>query len=288
MRAFLLTIAALIAFAANSVLARIGLTLGEIGPWSFTLIRLISGALILTAIIGLKTQAKPQSQIWQSGSWRGASALLIYAVTFSYAYLSLPAGTGALILFAMVQITMLGAGLLMGERLSKLQWTGAALAMGGLIYLLTPNIAPPSPIGALLMGLAGVGWGAYSLLGRQTGIDPSAQTAGNFLRAAPIILLFSIPTLYVLPEARPATAGILLAMTSGAITSGLGYVIWYAALKSLTATRAGIAQLSVPPLAALGGILFLSEPISLRFVLATLIIFAGIFLAVLLPKTSQS
>ncbi|MEP1231054.1 MAG: DMT family transporter [Litorimonas sp.] len=282
MRTLLLTLAALIAFAANSVLTRIGLTLGEIGPWSFTLIRLLSGAIILTTLAQHK--AGTRHNVWHSGSWRGAIALLIYASFFSYAYLSLPAGTGALILFAMVQVTMLGAGLISGERFSKIQWLGTGLAMGGLVYLLTPNIAPPSPLGALLMALAGIGWGIYSLLGRQNTIDPTAQTAGNFLRAAPIIIILSTPIFFTLPETTPAVNGIILAVISGALTSGLGYVIWYAALKSLSATRAGVAQLSVPPLAAFGGILFLNEPVDLRFTLATLIIFTGIILAVLWPK----
>jgi len=288
MRTALLTIAALIAFAANSVLARLGLTIGEIGPWSFTLIRLVSGAAMLAFLISRKSSL---SDSLSQSSWRGAAALIIYAGFFSYAYISLPTGTGALILFSMVQITMLGGGLLLGERLSALQWLGSGLAMGGLIYLLTPNIAPPSPIGALTMCLSGIGWGVYSLLGRaKTGQkkDPTLQTAGNFLRGAGIAMLLSVPILLARPEALPATKGIGFAIASGTLTSGLGYAIWYAALKTLPATRAAIAQLSVPPLAALGGILCLGEPISLHFIIAAAIIFAGIILATLLPKQAKS
>jgi len=293
MRTLALTLIALIAFAANSVLARLGLTIGEIGPWSFSLIRIVSGAAILALLISCKRGIINGAR---HGTWYGAAALLIYASFFSYAYLSLPAGTGALILFALVQVTMVSAGLFLGERLTALQWLGTALAMGGLIYLLTPNIAPPEPIGAAAMAIAGIGWGIYSLLGRRsktasTLTDPSTpteKTAGNFIRAALLAAIISVPILYLSPEARPAPTGIGFAVASGAITSGLGYAIWYAALKSLPATRAAIAQLSVPPLAALGGILFLNEPITTRFIIATVIIFAGIILATLLPQNRKT
>ena len=286
MRTLILTLIALIAFAANSVLARLGLTIGEIGPWGFSLIRLVSGAVILALLVSRKNGVIKAATY---GSWSGAAALLVYAAFFSYAYLSLPAGTGALILFALVQVTMVGAGLFLGERLTALQWLGSILAMGGLIYLLTPNIAPPDPIGAFAMALAGLGWGIYSLLGRNTSSQsPTEKTAGNFLRAALLAALLSLPVLFIWPENLPALKGIGFAVASGAITSGLGYAIWYAALKSLPATRAAIAQLSVPPLAALGGILFLSEPVTQRFMIATVIIFAGIILATLLPQKTKT
>ena len=286
MHTLILTLIALIAFAANSVLARLGLTIGEIGPWGFSLIRLVSGAVILALLVSRKNGVIKAATY---GSWSGAAALLVYAAFFSYAYLSLPAGTGALILFALVQVTMVGAGLFLGERLTALQWLGSILAMGGLIYLLTPNIAPPDPIGAFAMALAGLGWGIYSLLGRNTSSQsPTEKTAGNFLRAALLAALLSLPVLFIWPENLPALKGIGFAVASGAITSGLGYAIWYAALKSLPATRAAIAQLSVPPLAALGGILFLSEPVTQRFMIATVIIFAGIILATLLPQKTKT
>lgn len=294
MRLFLLTALTLIAFAGNSVLTRLALAHGDIGPWVFSLIRISAGAFILALIIARRYGVKNSLSY---GSWGGAAALLIYAVCFSYAYLSLAAGTGALILFAVVQVTMIGAGLAMGERLTRLQWLGCMLAAGGLVYLLTPNIAAPSALGAILMTISGIGWGVYSLLGRaRNGADgtalqqggPTAQTMGNFVRAVGIIALLSIPVLTLSSEAMPAKRGVVLAVTSGAVTSGLGYALWYSVLKSLTAVRASIAQLSVPPLAALGGILFLGEPITQRFVIATLIILAGIVLATLLPLRSPA
>ena len=190
MRTLLLTVVALIAFAANSVLARLGLTTGEIGPWTFSIVRVLSGAIVLTFLVSRRNGLM---QSTRCGSWDGSIALLVYAAFFSYAYLSLPAGTGALILFAMVQVTMVGAGLFLGERLSPLQWLGSALAMGGLVYLLTPSIEPPEPIGAMAMGLAGIGWGVHSLLGRKDLAEqtPTEKTAGNFVRAALIVVLLS-------------------------------------------------------------------------------------------------
>jgi len=276
LRIFALTALAMIAFAANSILARLALTGGDIGPWSFTAIRFISGAIILAFIIG-------PTKTLRQGSWKAALALLLYGAFFSYAYLSLSAGTGALILFAVVQITMIGGGLLAGERLRALQWFGVALAMGGLVYLMLPKISPPSPLGAAMMGVAGVGWGLYSLMGRGTG-DPAALTAGNFLRAGIIFAGLTLPVLWLLPETTLGLNGVLLALASGIITSGLGYIIWYMALKYLTATRAGIAQLTVPIIAAIGGILFIAEPFTARFFIAMCVTLGGVALATLSPK----
>ena len=273
LRIFSLTALAMIAFAANSILARIALTGGDIGPWSFTAIRFISGAVCLALIIG------PMKTLRQ-GSWNAAFALLLYGIFFSYAYLLLSAGTGALILFAVVQITMIGGGLLAGERLRTLQWLGLALAMGGLVYLMLPSVAPPSPIGAIMMSLSGLGWGLYSLMGRGKG-NPTALTAGNFLRAAIICAVITLPVLLILPEAAIGPKGLGLALLSGVITSGLGYVIWYMALKHLTATRAGIAQLTVPFIAAIGGMLFIAEPFTLRFFIAMCLTLLGVALATL-------
>jgi len=252
-RIFALTALAMIAFAANSILARLALTGGDaqgyiggyIGPWGFTAIRFISGAICLALIIG-------PTKTLRQGRWTAAFALLLYGVFFSYAYISLPAGTGALILFAVVQITMIGGGLLAGERLQVLQWLGLVLAMVGLVYLMLPSIAPPSPIGAAMMVMAGLGWGLYSLMGRGQG-DPTALTAGNFLRAAIICAVVTIPLMWVLPVA----------------------------LKHLTAARAGIAQLTVPILAAIGGILFIAEPFTGRFFIAMCTTLAGVGLATL-------
>ena len=270
-----LTALAMIAFAANSVLGRLGLVEGGIGPGSFALIRLVSGAAILVVLV------RPAKAV-SNGSLGGGLALLAYAAAFSYAYLALPAGTGALILFAVVQVTMVGAGLRAGEQLSPLQWVGFVAALAGLTYLVSPGLSAPDPIGAALMALAGIGWGIYSLLGRGGG-DPAARTAGNFLRATAMAALLFPLALTLFPEPRPALYGAGLAVLSGAITSGLGYVIWYAALPGLTATRAGIAQLSVPAIAAIGGVIFLAEPFTVRFALASLVILGGVALATLIP-----
>ncbi|MEL7480404.1 MAG: DMT family transporter [Pseudomonadota bacterium] len=266
-----LTILAMVAFAANSVLGRLGLLEGGIGPGSFAVIRIVSGALILMLLSGW-------SAGWTSGSWREASALFVYASFFAYAYLTLAAGTGALILFAVVQITMLGTGIALGERLNAAQWSGVALAIAGMAWLVSPSLEAPSPIGTGLMTAAGIGWGIYSLLGRRAAGSPTARTAGNFARASLIALLLVPIVLFLRPEPVPATYGISLAIASGAITSGLGYAVWYAALKNLSAVRAGVAQLSVPAIAALGGVLFLAEPVTWRFAGSSLVILGGIAL----------
>lgn len=275
-RLTLLTALTMVAFAANSVLGRLGLVETDIGAGSFALIRLLSGALTLVVICGLS--ARPIR-----GSWTGGVSLIAYALCFSFAYIALSAGMGAIILFATVQITMLGWGLFKGERLSGLQIMGLSVAIAALIWLVSPSLEAPPLWAAGLMALAGIGWGAYSLLGRGVA-DPTAVTAGNFIWASglaiPIIGLICL----VNPEPLPPRDGILIAIASGAITSGLGYVMWYQAVKHLTATRAGIAQLSVPAIAAIGGVLFLSEPITLRFALATSAILGGVAIAVLTPS----
>lgn len=267
-----LTAIAMIAFAANSVIGRLGLLGGDIGAGSFAAIRLLSGAIVLAVLVKPKLSA--------SGDWKSGLALFVYAAFFSYAYITLPAGTGALILFALVQITMLGAGLAQGERLSFLQWGGALAAVGALIWLLSPGIKAPALAGSTAMAIAGIAWGAYSLFGRGTG-DPANNTAGNFIRASLIAAVCLPFALLVSPEPSPGITGIGLAVVSGAFTSGLGYVIWYAALNGLTATRAGIAQLTVPAIAALGGVLFLMEPITARFFWSSAIILAGVGIATL-------
>ncbi|MHA7858148.1 MAG: DMT family transporter [Henriciella sp.] len=270
---FLLTALAMIAFAANSVLGRMGLVETEIGAGSFALIRLISGALVLAAICLVQSKKI-------SGSLGGGLSLLVYAGFFSYAYIALPAGIGAIILFAMVQITMLGWGLMRGETLSGLQWTGFFIAVAALIWLVSPSLEAPPLWAAAMMALAGIGWGAYSLIGRSA-TDATAATTGNFVVASLLAVPLLAGAFFISPEPLPPLDGIGLALLSGAVTSGLGYVIWYRALTGLTATRAGIAQLSVPAIAAIGGVLFLSEPITLRFALATTAILGGVALAVL-------
>lgn len=265
----------MIAFAANSVLGRLGLVSGDIGAGSFALVRLASGALTLALIAG------PRRAL-SAGSWAGATSLFVYAAFFSFAYITLPSGTGALVLFAMVQLTMIGAGLASGERFVALQWAGLAAALGGLIWLLLPGISAPPLGGTVLMLIAGVSWGIYSLLGRKAAHPPTQTTAGNFLRASLIGAIILIPIiLFTAPEQRPGITGLWLAILSGTTSSALGYVIWYAALGSLSATRASVAQLTVPAIAAFGGILFLHEPVSTRFVLASFIILSGVALATL-------
>jgi len=275
LRLFLITSLAMIAFAANSVLGRLGLVETDIGAGSFALIRLFSGALMLAVICAAQSKKI-------SGSLSGGVTLLIYAAFFSYAYIALPAGMGAIILFAMVQITMLGWGLARGEALSSLQWIGFTIAVAALIWLVSPSLEAPPLWAAMAMAIAGMGWGAYSLLGRGVQ-DPTSATTGNFIWASGLALpLFGV-SLLLQREPVPPLDGVAFAVASGAITSGLGYVIWYQALRGLTATRAGIAQLSVPALAAIGGVIFLAEPITLRFALATSAILAGVAIAVLTP-----
>lgn len=271
LRLFLVTALAMTAFAANSVLARLAMATGEAGPWTFTLIRILSGAVVLGLI------ASPVRAI-RSGSWASGAALFVYAAAFSIAYLTLATGTGALILFALVQITMIGWALVSGERLSVARWAGFMLAITGLVWLLLPGLEAPPLEGAALMAAAGVAWGIYSLRGRGQG-QPTAQTAGNFLRAGVIVLALSLPAFMLAGEATPSWAGIGYALASGAITSGLGYAIWYAALRELTASLAGIAQLSVPAIAAAGGMVFLAEPLTIRFAIATALILGGVGIA---------
>ena len=278
MRIALLTLIAMLAFAGNSVLTRMALAEGEAGPWAFTLIRLVSGAAILALLAGPR-------RAFSAANPFSALALLAYAGFFSFAYLTLPAGTGALILFGMVQVTMIGAGLLSGERLGMAQLGGGALAIAGLVALLGPGIAAPSPIGAAMMALAGIAWGVYSLRGRRGG-DPTQATAGNFLQAAAMALVLSLPVLTLSPETGLSPEGAALAIASGAITSGLGYAIWYTALKGLTSSTAGMAQLSVPAITAILGILVLSEPVTLRYLAASAVILGGVALATLGPKPS--
>ena len=279
LRLFLITALAMIAFAANSVIGRLGLVETEIGAGSFALVRLLSGAAMLAGICALTSKRI-------SGSLSGGVSLLIYAVFFSYAYIALPAGMGAIILFAMVQITMLGWGLSRGERLSVPQWAGAVIAIAALLWLVSPSLEAPPIWAAMAMAIAGAGWGAYSLLGRGAD-DPTSATTGNFIWASILAIPLIGFVVLLRPEPIPPMDGVVWAVISGAITSGLGYVVWYQALKNLTATRAGIAQLSVPAIAALGGVILLAEPITLRFTLSTLAILGGVALAVLTPATGS-
>jgi drug/metabolite transporter (DMT)-like permease len=271
-RTMALTVLAMLAFAANSLLCRLALQQSSIDAASFGSVRLVSGALVLWAIVRWRNKPNPART-----DWLAATMLWAYVAAFSFAYTTLPAGSGALILFGAVQLTMFAAGLHAGERFTAVAWAGFALAVGGLLYLVSPGVAAPPLVGTLLMASAGIAWGVYSLRGRGAG-EPVAATAGNFMRAAPFALVLS---LVFASQFKVSSPGVLLAIASGAVTSGLGYVLWYAALPHLSALRAATVQLSVPPLAALGGVLLLSEALTLRLMLSSAAILGGIALVLL-------
>ena len=275
-----LTAVAMLAFAANSLLCRLALQRAEIDPVSFAGIRLVSGAIMLAVIVRFRSEPHGPSH----ADWLAAAMLFAYVAFFSFAYLTLSAGTGALILFGAVQLTMFGVGLRSGEKFGSVAWLGLALAVAGLVYLVSPGIAAPPLAGAVLMAIAGVAWGVYSLRGRGVA-DPLAATAGNFARAAPLALLMSA-VFIINARAYANEAGVALAIASGALTSGIGYVIWYAALSKLTAMRAATVQLSVPLIAAFGGVAFLSEAITPRLAAASAAILGGI--AMVLTSKSRT
>jgi drug/metabolite transporter (DMT)-like permease len=277
-RLFSLTLIAMIAFAGNSLLCRSALKQTSIDAATFTFIRIFSGAVALWLIVTVRKAT------WrEAGNWPSALALFAYAAAFSFAYITLSAATGALLLFGAVQATMISWGVRGGERLHARQLAGLALALGGLVVLLFPGLSAPPLRGSILMLSAGIAWGIYSLRGKTAG-DPVSATAGNFLRAVPFA---AILILSLLPFVRLDLAGIGYAVLSGAIASGVGYVIWYAALPSLKAANAATVQLSVPVLAATGGILLLGEPLTLRFLVAAIAVLGGIALVVLRPQRSQ-
>ena len=276
-----LTCLALLAFAGNSLLCRAALLNGTIDPASFTSLRLLSGAVTLALLVALRAGLAPLGARGKlSGSWLSALALFVYAAGFSFAYLQLTTATGALILFGAVQLSMIGYGFYRGERFSLLQWAGLLLAGAGLLVLLLPGAAAPPLLAAVLMLGAGVAWALYSIRGKGAG-DPLLQTAGNFIRTLPLCLLLSLS--YWQAQTFD-TAGMVYALASGALTSGIGYALWYAVLPSLKAMTAATVQLSVPVIAAFAAVLFLQEPISLRLTLASLAVLGGVGL-VLRSKT---
>ncbi len=303
-RPVLLTLLSLIALAANSVLCRLALapeptpraeslidgvaegiaesTLvsGAIDPVSFTLLRLVSGVGMLWLVIFLLRwkKSEPGSQkLVAGGSYRAGFMLFVYALAFSIAYLDLDTGAGALVLFGAVQLTMILAGWLQGHRLHLIEWAGVLLAFAGFVYLVLPGFSTPSFSGFILMTLAGIAWGGYTLKGRGSK-TPALDTARNFLFTWPWLLLL---TLWLLIEGGDWTSqGVILALISGAITSGLGYVIWYATLPFYTGTQAAVLQLSVPVIAAVGGVVFVSEPVTMTLMIASLMILGGIFLVI--------
>ena len=272
LRLSVLTVITMIAFAGNSLLCRIALSTTDIDPASFTTIRLVSGAITLFFLVWI---TKGERSI--GGNWVSAFFLFAYAAAFSFAYIDLSAATGALLLFGAVQITMIAYGIYSGERLDKYQLFGVLTAIAGLIGLLSPGLSAPPLLAALLMIGAGIAWGLYSLRGRGAG-DATIATAGNFIRAVPYGVIVSI---LWLSNLELDIAGVGWAIASGAVTSGIGYAIWYAILPSLTATTAAIVQLSVPAIAAFGGVIFLAETISLRLLMASLAILGGVAIFIL-------
>ena len=271
-RIFSLTALAMIAFAGNSLLCRAALKHTSIDAASFTIIRLASGAVMLWLVVKIRHGSQTGS-----GNWLSAFALFAYAAGFSFAYVSLPVATGALLLFGSVQAIMIGHGMWAGERLQRLQFIGFILAFGGLVGLLLPGLTAPPLYGSILMLGAGVAWSIYSLRGKGAG-DPTSVTAGNFLRAVPVAAALSI---FMLNGISLDAAGFWYAVASGALASGIGYALWYAVLPALKAINAATVQLSVPVIAALGGVVFLGESITLRLALASVAILGGIALVLL-------
>ena len=307
MKATIYTTVALIAFAANSLFCRMALADDYIDAWSLTIVLLVSAAGCLGIIMilhasHLQRQVRKMNDtsngtllvLSDKGSWLSSFTLVIYALCFSIAYVELDTGTGALILFSAVQLTMIGWGIYKKEQLSVLQWTAFIVAVAGFIYLMLPSAAIPSPLAAILMTISGIAWGIYSIRGK-TCVSPLRATGFNFIRsliAVPILLLVS---LYYLDNMGLATVnlngvttkGILLAGASGAIASGIGYSIWYTAMPLLKNTQAAIVQLCVPILAAILGVVFLSEQLSLPFVVASTVILGAVLTFTLSKKTSK-
>lgn len=267
-----LTLLALVAFASNSLLTRLALGTHQIDAASFTAIRLVAGAVMLLAL------AAAQDRSWSVMQGRGVAgplALFAYAAPFSFAYLRIGAAVGALVLFGVVQLTMIGYGIARGERPGAMIWLGLVLAGAGLALLTVPSVTRPDPPGVLLMAIAGVAWAVYTLVGRGTA-NPIAANARSFFWSAPLALVLVLVVIGLHPEAAPSARGVVLALVSGAVTSGLGYAIWYRALPSLTVTQAAVAQLSVPVIAALGAVAVLGEAVSSRLVVAGVLVLSGV------------
>lgn len=274
------TVFALFAFAANSVLCRLALGTNAIDATSFTTIRLLSGIAILFVLIQLtRLIQKPTKdlKLQSKGSWLSAAMLFIYAVAFSFGYISLDTGTGALILFGAVQITMILSNVVTGNKLHLSEWLGLALAFTGFVYLIMPSVTTPSLTGFVLMSISGMAWAFYTLLGRKSK-NALNDTAFNFLRTVPfifILMVFSLDSLHV------SSSGIMLAILSGAIASGVGYFVWYIALAGLSVTQAAVLQLFVPIIAALGGVIFTSELITVRLIESSALVLGGILMVIL-------
>ncbi len=279
----------MLAFAANSILCRFALKQGGMDPAVFTLIRLGSGGIFLWLIVSRRFVSRPTNK----KEYLMPLMLTLYALFFSFAYQDLETGTGALIIFSVIQTTMLLGGLFRGERPSPIKYLGMGIALAGLACLVFPGLSAPSPGGAALMGISGISWGIYSLLGKNIE-NPAQATMDNFIWSLPmavfilLILSWSFPSQLNLNQiSLPGVQGLTAAMLSGALASGAGYMIWYKAIQGLSATQAGLVQMSVPVIAAAGGILFLSEPLTLRFLIASASILAGLGLALTPIKTRK-
>jgi drug/metabolite transporter (DMT)-like permease len=275
MRVAVLAALAMIAFAANSVLARLALGAGDMGAPGYTGVRLLSGAITLAAILYFHRPKTDRPRMEINGSWQGAAALFGYALAFSIAYIMLGAATGALILFASVQIGMLAWAILHGDRPGRLEWLGFGVAFAALVLLVSPGLIAPPLLGTALMVVAGLCWAAYSLLGRSSRA-PLADTAGNFIRCLPIGVGLGVAGALTHTN---TTAGLAFAIASGAVASGMGYAVWYTVLPSLTRTSAAFVQLTVPAIAAAGGVLFIGEQLTGRLLFSSAGILGGVALA---------
>lgn len=268
------TIFALFAFAGNSVICRLALDGSTIDAASFTSIRLLSGIVVLAVILKISHKQKEASS---KGSWLASFMLFLYAVSFSFAYVSLDTGTGALVLFATVQFTMIFVNLLSDNKLHYSEWLGLIIAFSGLVYFVLPSLTSPTLIGFVLMIVAGIAWGGYTLKGRASKASLRV-TAYNFIRTTPFFIFLMLITFQ---DVLLSQQGVFLAVLSGAITSGIGYAVWYRALEGLSVTQAAVVQLFVPVIAAFGGVIFASEIISTRLVLSSIMIFGGILIVIL-------
>lgn len=275
MKIVVLTAIAMLAFAANSVLARLAFATANAEPLSYTGLRLASGAIVLAVLLLLRRA--PGMPVTIGGNWRAAAALFGYALAFSIAYILVGAGTGALILFASVQIGILGWAVLKGDRPGALEWLGLAVALAAFAYLVSPGLVAPHPLGTLLMVGSGLCWAAYTLLGRGS-TAPLVDTAGNFIRCLPVAVVIVLAGMLLRPVDPGAAA---YAAASGALASGLGYAVWYAVLPSLARTQAAVVQLTVPAIAAAGGVLLIAEPLTLRLGIASIGILGGVALALI-------
>ncbi len=279
------TLLALLAFAGNSILCRLALGEEAIDAAGFTSLRLLSGIITLLVILAVSRPNKTAARNGR-GSWSASLMLLLYAVTFSYAYLTLDTGIGALILFGAVQITMILISVIQGQRLHSSEWLGVLIAFSGFVWLVLPTLTTPSLSGFLLMSLSGIAWGIYTLKGRGSE-HPLGDTAFNFLRTLPAALILLALMFWQSDLFNPetgnniSTAGILLAILSGSLASGIGYTLWYIALKGLSGTQAAVVQLSVPIIAAAGGVVFAGENIDIRLITSALLVLGGILLVIL-------